>query len=100
MIDDDSPEKSEKKSEMKNESPKHTVKKDSETLKDMDSKPVNSVHQTTPYTFTKFVNKIESQNESQILIHKRKVLDILYKEVSLPGRGELLLSPFIFLVIN
>ena len=90
MIDDDSQEKNEKKSEMKNESPKHTVKKDSETLKDMDSKPVNSVHHTSPYTFTKMMDNFEKELEWQSLTFKRKVLDLLYEEVRKPDTSELL----------
>ena len=82
--------KMKRKAKWKNESPKHTVKKDSETLKDMDSKPVNSAHHTSPYTFTKMMDNFEKELEWQSLTFKRKVLDILYEEVRKPDTSELL----------
>ena len=88
MIDDDSPKKkSEKKSEIKKVPPNHALKKDSETVNNVDAKPVNSVDRTNLYPPAKFVN---NKRESQVLLDNRKLRDVLYKEVRRPGRSELL----------
>ena len=60
MIDDDSPKK---KKEQRNVPPYHTQKKDSDA---------------------KFVN----EKEAHIVLHNKKLRDVLHKELRRPGRSE------------